>query len=60
MNYVGVDIHTRYSVLCAQDEGGHKLKEARIEGNGAQDYAQFFPALEGRAERSWKRAGTGV
>jgi hypothetical protein len=34
-------------VLCAQDEGGHKLEEARIEGNGAQDYAQFFRALEG-------------
>ncbi len=47
MNYVGIDIHKRYSVLCAQDEGGHKLKEARIEGNGAQDYAQFFRALEG-------------
>jgi hypothetical protein len=30
MNYVGIDIHKRYSVLCAQDEAGRKLKEARI------------------------------
>ncbi len=32
MNYVGIDIHKRYSVLCAQDEAGRKLKEARLEG----------------------------
>jgi hypothetical protein len=32
MNYVGIDIHKRYSVLAAQDETGRKLKEARIEG----------------------------
>jgi hypothetical protein len=36
MNYVGIDIHKRYSVLCAQDEAGRKLKEARIEGHDAQ------------------------
>lgn len=37
MNYVGIDIHKRYSVLAAQDEQGRRLKEARIEGNAAQD-----------------------
>lgn len=47
MNYVGIDIHKRYSVLAAQDEEGRKLKEARIEGNGAEDYARFFQRLEG-------------
>jgi transposase len=47
MNYVGIDIHKRYSVLAAQDEEGRKLKEARIEGNGAEDYARFFQSLEG-------------
>jgi transposase len=47
MNYVGIDIHKRYSVLAAQDEEGRKLKEARIEGNSAQDYARFFQSLEG-------------
>jgi hypothetical protein len=30
MNYVGIDIHKHYSVLCAQDEAGQKLREARI------------------------------
>ena len=47
MNYVGIDIHKRYSVLAAQDERGRKLKEARIEGNSAQDYVLFFQSLEG-------------
>ncbi len=28
MNYVGVDIHNRFSVLCALDESGRKLREA--------------------------------
>ena len=47
MNYVGIDIHKRYSVLSAQDEQGRGLKEARIEGNSAEDYARFFQSLEG-------------
>lgn len=47
MNYVGIDIHKRYSVLAAQDEEGRKLKEARIEGNSVQDYARFFQSLAG-------------
>jgi hypothetical protein len=46
MNYVGIDIHKRYSVLCAQDEAGRKLKEARIEGAG-EGLGQFFRELEG-------------
>jgi transposase len=47
MNYVGIDIHKKYSVLCAQDERGRKLGEARIEGNSAEGFAQFFRSLEG-------------
>jgi transposase len=47
MNYVGIDIHKRYSVLAAQDESGRKLKEARIEGNSAEQYARFFRGLDG-------------
>lgn len=31
MNYVGVDIHKRYSFLSATDEQGHKL---RMKGKG--------------------------
>jgi transposase len=50
MNYVGIDIHKKYSVLCAQDEGGRKIKEARIEGNSAEAYAGFFGSLEGRSK----------
>ena len=42
MNYVGIDIHKRCSVLAAQDDIGRKLKEARIEGNCAEEYARFF------------------
>lgn len=47
MNYVGIDIHKKYSVLCAQDESGRKLKEARIEGHEAHTYARFFQELAG-------------
>ena len=32
MNYVGVDIHKKYSVLCALDESGRKLREGRVAG----------------------------
>jgi transposase len=47
MNYVGIDVHKRYSVLCALDEQGRKLKEARIDGNSASGFAQFFKGLGG-------------
>jgi transposase len=46
MNYVGIDIHKKYSVLCAQDEAGQKLKEGRIEGSG-EGLVEFFGELEG-------------
>ena len=47
MNYVGVDLHKNYSVLCAVDEEGGRVREARIEGNAAAGFAQFFESLEG-------------
>ena len=50
MNYVGIDIHKKYSVLCAQDERGTKLREARIEGNTEEGFARFFGGLEGRSK----------
>src|SRR5450432_2424667 len=50
MNYVGIDIHKKYSVLCAQDERGAKLKEARVEGNSRQAYARFFGELAGPSQ----------
>lgn len=47
MNYVGVDVHKKYSVLCALDERGRKLREGRVEGNAPSGFAQFFAGLEG-------------
>ena len=50
MNYVGIDIHKRYSVLAAQDAQGQKLREARIEGNSAEEFARFFRSLAGPSQ----------
>jgi transposase len=47
MNYVGIDIHKRYSVLVAVDERGRELARGRINGNTAFGFAQFFAGLEG-------------
>ena len=47
MNYVGIDIHKRYSVVCALDERGRKLKEARIEPNSSSGFVRFFKELKG-------------
>src|SRR5437868_235055 len=47
MNYVGVDIHKRYSVLVAVDERGRELARGRISGNSVHAFAQFFEALQG-------------
>jgi hypothetical protein len=60
MNYVGIDIHKRYSVLCALDEQGRKLKEARIEGSSVLGFAQFFAGLEGPSKaviEAWNGVG---
>ena len=47
MNYVGIDIHKRYSFASATDEQGRRLGEARIEGNAASGFAQYFQGLKG-------------
>jgi transposase len=47
MNYIGIDIHKKYSVLCAQDERGWTLRESRIEGNSTDGFVQFFQGFEG-------------
>ncbi len=46
MNYVGIDIHKRYSVCATQDEQG-RLRGARIEGNSASAFAQYLAGLDG-------------
>src|SRR6266481_7157393 len=45
MQYVGIDYHKRYSVLCATDERGQELKRRQINGNSASGFAQFFAEL---------------
>lgn len=50
MNYIGIDIHKRYSVCVAQNEQGQKLGTARIEGNTASGFAQFFQGLGGESK----------
>ena len=47
MNYVGIDIHKRYSVCATQDEQGRRLRGARIEGNAASAFAQYLASLDG-------------
>lgn len=49
MNYVGIDIHKRYSVCAAQDERGRLLGEARIEGNSADGFVQYLQRLGGQS-----------
>jgi transposase len=50
MNYVGIDIHKRYSVLVAVDERGRELLRSRVKGNSASGFAQFFRALSGSSK----------
>jgi transposase len=45
MQYVGIDYHKRYSVLCTTDERGQEVKRRRINGNSASGFAQFFSEL---------------
>lgn len=47
MNYVGIDIHKRYSICATQDEQGRRLRGARIEGNSASAFAQYLAGLDG-------------
>lgn len=47
MNYVGIDIHKRYSVCATQDETGRRGRGARIESNSASAFAQYLQKLEG-------------
>ena len=46
MNYVAVDLHKKYSLLCALDEGGRKLKGTRIESPSAEASFDFFELWE--------------
>jgi HSP20 family protein len=45
MIYTGIDYHKRYSVACTLDAQGHRLHEARIDGNAAAAFAAYFKHL---------------
>lgn len=48
--YVGIDYHKKYSVLSAMDEQGHRVREARIDGNTPDGFESFFASLGGPAK----------
>ena len=50
MQYVAIDLHKRYSVVSALNEQGQRTREARIDGNSAAGFAQFFKSLEDRSK----------
>lgn len=50
MNYVGIDLHKKYSVLVAVDEHGKELARGRVNENSREGFAQFFARLEGEAK----------
>jgi hypothetical protein len=50
MNYVGIDIHKKHSVLAAVDEHGKELARGRVEGNMVAGFARFFGALPGESK----------
>ena len=45
MYYTGIDYHKRYSVACALDAQGRKIREARIDANAFEGFVAFFAAL---------------
>ena len=55
MNYVGIDIHKKYSVACVQDEKGHIIRRERIEGNRVEGFQRCLNGERARAviEASW-------
>jgi hypothetical protein len=55
MNYIGIDIHKKYSVGCVQDERGQIVRRERIEGNRVEGFRRCLWGERGRAviEASW-------
>ena len=50
MHYVAIDLHKRYSVCSALNEQGQRTGEARIDGNRAAGFAQYFRGLGGPSQ----------
>ena len=57
MIYTGIDYHKRYSVACTLDAQGRKLHEARIDGNAAAAFADYFKKLGDPSENSATESG---
>jgi hypothetical protein len=55
MNYIGIDIHKKYSVACVQDERDHIVRRERIEGNRVEAFRRWLRGERARAviEASW-------
>ena len=49
MNYIGIDIHKKYSVACVQDERGHVVRRERIEGNSVEGFRHCLQGERARA-----------
>ena len=47
MNYIGIDIHKKYSVLCARNEAGEIVLEGRVQNNERRGFEEFFASLDG-------------
>ena len=61
MNYVGIDIHKRYSVCATQDEQGRKLRGSPNRGQlGFGLCVNICKAWRGRARLRSRPAGTGA
>ena len=58
MNYVGIDIHKKYSVARVQDEKGQIIRRERIEGNRVEGFQRCLKGERSRAviEASWNWA----
>jgi len=50
MNYLGIDIYKRYSVLVTIDERGQELGRGGMNGNSPSGFANFLPHWLARAK----------
>ena len=60
MNYVGVDVHKKYSVLCALDESGASCAKGGWKETHRVVLRNFSPVWKAQVKQWWKRVGTGA
>jgi len=49
MNFVGIDIHKKYSVLTAKNRKGQTLGTFRVSGNSRSGFSEVFKGLGGKS-----------